>query len=329
MKMNYSNLILLTAFVFMSGCSKNKNKPEWLPAYLESELLEIASPEAGYLKVLSVNRGQLVKEGDALFELDDTALEFDRESAAALAEASAARLADAREGLRPDEIAVLVAEMEEASAALKLATKELERTRKLFTGGASTQAQLDQAESVFTQAKEAVHLLEARLRLAHEGSRTFQQKALADELYSAESKAALADWYASQSKQNAPVAAFVQDTLYQKGEWVPASNPVVLLRPADLLRVRFFLSSRQLAGFHLNDTVEVLLSGRDDPITAIVERVSDSPEYTPPVIFSSEQSAKLVFLVEARLSQEWARKLHPGQPVLVRLKNTFASPDPY
>jgi HlyD family secretion protein len=38
------------------------------------------------------------------------------------------------------------------------------------------------------------------------------------------------------------------------------------------------------------------------------------------VIYSRESRAKLVFLVEARPSKADAPKLHPGQPVDVRLK---------
>jgi HlyD family secretion protein len=37
------------------------------------------------------------------------------------------------------------------------------------------------------------------------------------------------------------------------------------------------------------------------------------------VIFSRENRAKLVFLVEARPATDEATRLHPGQPVEVRL----------
>ncbi|MFP4906347.1 secretion protein HlyD, partial [Paraburkholderia sp. BR14261] len=43
-------------------------------------------------------------------------------------------------------------------------------------------------------------------------------------------------------------------------------------------------------------------------------------EYTPPVIYSNENRAKLVFMIEARPSAEDAVKLHPGQPVEVTLQ---------
>jgi HlyD family secretion protein len=51
-----------------------------------------------------------------------------------------------------------------------------------------------------------------------------------------------------------------------------------------------------------------------------VSFISPQAEYTPPVIYSQQERAKLVFLVEARPAPEDAAKLHPGQPLEVRLQ---------
>ena len=311
--------------VFAFGCSKKTDSSEWLPAYLESESLEVASPGAGYLKRLSVHRGQSVKAGQALFEIDPTVQELNQAAAVALAEASSERLADAQQGLRPEEINVLLAEQERAKASLSLATKERDRVAMLLAKNAATQAALDLAENAVTQAQQAGQELQAQLRLAQLGAREFQQKALKQESQSTQASLDLAQWQLARTEQSAPVDAIVQNTLYQPGEWVATASPVVLLRPSDLMRVRFFLTSQQLEKLQLGDPIDFRLNHDSTPITAIVERVSDTPEYTPPVIFSREQSAKLVFLVEARLSSDWARKLHPGQPVSVRLPQSKAS----
>jgi HlyD family secretion protein len=51
-----------------------------------------------------------------------------------------------------------------------------------------------------------------------------------------------------------------------------------------------------------------------------VSFISTQAEFTPPVIYSRQERAKLVFLVEARAAPEEAVKLHPGQPVEVRFQ---------
>jgi HlyD family secretion protein len=55
-------------------------------------------------------------------------------------------------------------------------------------------------------------------------------------------------------------------------------------------------------------------------VPATVSYIATEPEYTPPVIYSNETRAKLVFMVEARPSVENAGRLRPGQPVAVTLK---------
>ena len=50
-----------------------------------------------------------------------------------------------------------------------------------------------------------------------------------------------------------------------------------------------------------------------------VTYISNEAEYTPPVIYSNATRSKLVFMVEGRPSEQDATKLHPGQPVSVRL----------
>ena len=52
-------------------------------------------------------------------------------------------------------------------------------------------------------------------------------------------------------------------------------------------------------------------------VTARVSFISRTAEYTPPVIYSTEERSKLVFLIEARPDE--AERLRVGQPVSVAL----------
>ena len=55
-------------------------------------------------------------------------------------------------------------------------------------------------------------------------------------------------------------------------------------------------------------------------LSATLTYVSTEAEYTPPIIYSNETRAKLVFLVEARPAVDAAPRLRPGQPVTVTLQ---------
>jgi len=65
--------------------------------------------------------------------------------------------------------------------------------------------------------------------------------------------------------------------------------------------------------------VAILVDGVRDPFIGTVSFISPQAEYTPPVIYSQESRSKLVFMIEAIFDEQTSAKLHPGQPVDVRL----------
>ena len=63
----------------------------------------------------------------------------------------------------------------------------------------------------------------------------------------------------------------------------------------------------------------VACDGCAAPVAATIAFIADRAEFTPPVLYSKENRAKLVYLVEAKPAPADAAKLHPGQPVDVTL----------
>jgi HlyD family secretion protein len=145
-----------------------------------------------------------------------------------------------------------------------------------------------------------------------------------DEIRAADAEAAAAraaltqaDWRLRQRAVVAPAAATVVDTLFVQGEWVPAGAPVVSMLPPGNVKVRFFVPETKVMAVKVGQPVSVTCDGCAAPMEAKVTYVASQAEYTPPVIYSRDNRAKLVFLVEARAS---GAQLRPGQPVDVVLK---------
>ena len=128
-----------------------------------------------------------------------------------------------------------------------------------------------------------------------------------------------ARWSYDQKQQFAPTNALVQDTLYRAGEWVAAGSPVVELLPPGNLKVRFFVPEAVLPVIKPGETVSVTFDGGSQPRTATVNFISTEAEFTPPVIYSRENRARLVYMVEAKFPAADAADLRPGQPVDVQL----------
>ncbi|MGH8030637.1 MAG: HlyD family efflux transporter periplasmic adaptor subunit, partial [Arenimonas sp.] len=83
--------------------------------------------------------------------------------------------------------------------------------------------------------------------------------------------------------------------------------------------VRFFVPEPRLASVKVGQAVQVWRDGADAPVEATISFIAPRAEFTPPVIYSQQARAKLVFLVEARPALADAAALHPGQPVDVSI----------
>jgi HlyD family secretion protein len=114
-----------------------------------------------------------------------------------------------------------------------------------------------------------------------------------------------------------PADGTIQQIYYRPGETVPGGRPVIALLPPGNLKIRFFAAEGELPGLKYGDNVTVNCDGCDKDLTAKVSFIARSAEYTPPVIYSLDERAKLVFLIEAR--PEHPHKFRVGQPVSVTL----------
>jgi HlyD family secretion protein len=308
-------IAIILSVLSLAACGKT-GAPTW-QGYVEGEYVRVASPEAGSLQALRVERGETVAQGAPLFVLESgNEASLRREAAQRVLQADA-RLADLEKGRRREEIAAIEAQHARARAALDLARANLARQEKLMAAGFVSQAVLDEAQAAVDQAAAQAAELVAQLKVARLAARPDEIAAARAEAQAARAALAQAQWRLDQKAVAAPVAGAVQDRLYLPGEFVPAGSPVVVLLPPDNLKLRFFVGETDLAGIRPGQTVRASCDGCGAEIAATVRFVSTQAEYTPPVIYSRENRAKLVYMVEAGVTAKDASRLHVGQPIEV------------
>jgi HlyD family secretion protein len=302
----------------LAACSKPADN-SW-QGYIEGEYVMLASPAAGQLQKLYVRRGDKVDLNKPLFALEQESERAARLQAEEQLKSAAARLENLRAGRRAPAVESLRAAVTQAKAALALSSSQLAPQPELFNGGFIAQAVLDQAQSAHARAAAVLTGAEAQLRTALQPlGREDERKAAEGDVAAARAAVAQAEWRLEQKSIAAPVAGLVQDTFFAEGEWVPAGKPVVSLLPPGNVKARFYVSETVLGSLQVGRPLEIRCDGCPAPIEAKVSYLSSQAEYTPPVLYSRESRAKLLFLVEARLVPGGAA-LHPGQPVDVRLK---------
>jgi HlyD family secretion protein len=168
--------------------------------------------------------------------------------------------------------------------------RNLERARDLLKTNAGTQKAHDDAQQALREAEARLNSAKTRL---------------------------------GRRKVASPATGTIQQIYFRPGEMVPAGRPVVALLPPGNVKIRFFVAEAVLPTISLGDTVTVRCDGCAPDLAARVSFISRTAEYTPPVIYSLEERAKLVFLIEAR--PQHPENLRVGQPVSVLLTTAQAA----
>ncbi|HEX7618761.1 MAG TPA: HlyD family efflux transporter periplasmic adaptor subunit [Verrucomicrobiae bacterium] len=319
--MKTSSILTLSACalaaVLLAGCSGNSSGA--FQGYVEGEYVYVAAPLGGALTNLAVARGDSVKAGQLLFELErGSEVAAVQQAEKNLAQAKS-QLEDLTKGKRPTEIASLEAQLERAKVNLKLSGDQLARREQLGTTDVVSREELDQARAKRDADKAQADQLAADLETARLGGREDAVRAAQAAVASQTAALDKAKWSFDQKQQFAPTNAFVQGTLYRQGEWVAAGNPVVVVLPPANLKVRFFVPETLLAKIKTGQSVQVSFDGSAKSYSATVNYISTQAEFTPPVLYNRENRTKLVYMIEAKFLPADAADLRPGQPVDLKI----------
>jgi HlyD family secretion protein len=316
--MRFSTLCMCGAAFVIAACSKHE--PARWQGYAEGEYVYLSSSQSGTLTHLEVARGQTVVANAPAFALDSVEEAAARDEALHRLAAAQKQLADLQTGKRPPEVRVTEAQLAQAEANAHKAALQLTRDEAQLRAGGIAQAQLDDSRAQAASTAAQVRELQNQVRVANLPGRVAQIAAQAAEVEASRASLAQAQWRLDQKRVNVPSGGLVYDTLFRVGEWVQAGNPVVQFLPPQNVKVRFFVPETVVGSLSPGRKVNVRCDGCAADVPATITWISNAAEYTPPVIYSNENRAKLVFMIEAHPSAQDAVKLHPGQPVEVTLQ---------
>jgi HlyD family secretion protein len=311
----YSPTLLI---LFLAACGPSGERP--LQGYIEGEYMRVGAPFAGTLQQLSVQRGDQVASNAPLFALERENELAARKQAEEQLRSALARLENMKTGKRAPEVQNVEEQLRQAQAARELSAANFKRQESLFKSGFISSAALDDVRTRLKSDEALVEQLKAAVATAKlPGGRPDEIRAAQAEADAARQALAQADWRLGQRAVAAPQAGRVNDTYYVVGDFVPAGSPVVSLLPMANVKLRFYVPEPMLGRLRAGQTVSFTCDGCAGTMSATISFIADRAEFTPPVLYSKENRAKLVFLVEARPASEVAPKLNPGQPVDVTL----------
>ena len=220
--------------------------------------IELASKVMGKVLWIGVEKGDFVKQGQELVRLEDDEYQAQLlQSKGALANLQA-KLAEAVNGSRPEEIAQANANVESARADLENARITLERTRRLSGQGVVPKQSLDDAQAKYDSALAKLNSLQKAYELVKLGPRQEQVDALRGQVEQARGAVAYAQTNLDNTIIRAPVTGTILERNVEKGEFVTtgfvgdkgAKGYVVSLADLNDLEVELDISQNDFAKLH-------------------------------------------------------------------------------
>jgi HlyD family secretion protein len=314
--MRQTSLLTATAALAICGACAKPGPPTY-QGYVEGEFVHIAAGTGGRLERLFVHRGQTIDAGAPLFQLEARQEAAAVHQADATAAAARAQLADLQTGKRRPELDVIRAQREQAVIAEQQSASQLQRDTAQFEAGGIARAQVDESRARHDVDAARVRELTEQVVVSEQAARPEQVRAQASQIAAADAAREQTRSRLEDKRLTAIQPGLIVDTLFREGEWIPPGAPVVRLLPPTNIKIRFFAQEPSLSQFPVGTTLAIHCDGCPTDVVATVTYVSTEPEFTPPIIYSNETRAKLVFMIEARPTDDGVRVLRPGLPVTV------------
>ena len=217
--------------------------------------IELAAKVVGKVAWIGVDKGDKVREGQALVRLEDDEYRAHLLEAQGQLNNLKAHLAELDHGSRPEEIARAKADLAQARANLENARVTLDRTRPLAGEGVLSKQALDDAQAKYDAAAASAASLENAYELVRIGPRQEEIDAMRAQVRQAQGTADYAQTQLDNTVIRAPVSGTILERNVEKGEFVTtgfvgdrgAKGYVVSLADLNDLQVELDISQNDFA----------------------------------------------------------------------------------
>lgn len=273
-------LLFLGLFILiLSACNEEENKS--FSGYIDTDLVYLSADLGGRLTDLAVSKGQLVKENQFLFKLEQTNEHYNVKMSQLNTKA-------------------LLAQRQQILIQLNYNKINYHRIIEMRKQNAASQNDLDLARSQLDISKQQIADIDVKINS--------NQIEVADQ-----------KWRMTRKENVAPQQGIIFDTYYTQGEYVQAAAPVLSLITKNNIKAIFFVPEKYLSQLRLNEHIKIRTDQNDHFATGHISYISNIAEYTPPIIYSREERQRLVFRIETLIDSPDLEKIHLGQPVTLEL----------
>jgi HlyD family secretion protein len=312
-------LILVLRFVVFR--STNDASVILASGTVEATQADLGFQMPGRIEQIDAHEGDVVEQSARLAWLDRTELQARKVAAEAQVDAARATLRELETGSRSEEIAQARSALAAAEQNLTNATRDFERTTRLFEGGAVSRQVLDHQETALEIAQSEYDRAREQLQMVETGPRVERIAAQRAIVAQARAAAAQIDAALNNALIVAPFDGLVTVRHREPGEVVPAGAPVLTIINPDDRWVRIYIRQDQVGRVAIGQSATITAdSYRDREYQGRVVFIASEAEFTPRNVQTTAERVKLVYRVKVQITADESFDLKPGLAADVRLE---------
>jgi HlyD family secretion protein len=272
--------LVLAGIVGLSVWYLARPQPLVVQGEADATRIDIAARVSGRIGQRPVERGQNVKAGQLLFEIDNPELIAKWRQAQAGVDVAKAQLANILAGSRAEVIAQRKAEFESAQANFELAQRTYDRIKELAGSGNAPLQRLDEVTNSLEVAKRD----QDRAKLAYDeavNGATKEEREIAEaSVVKAQASVDTIKADVDELVVKAPIAAQVYQIGAEVGEYVSPGVPLLSLVDLSDVWLRFNLREDLAKGLKVGDRITMRAPALgDQQITAEIKLIETRGEY--------------------------------------------------
>lgn len=281
---------------------------------IETTTVGVGFKIPGHVTARLVSEGDVIRQGQAVAQLETADLTLAVAQARAERAAAAANLAELRHGSRQQEVAAAQAVVRRAAADKDNAAVENQRMQALYAMAAIPARERDRADTAYADASARYDEAAQQLQLVQEGPRQEQIDAAAARLQQAEEQVKLAETRLAYAQITSPVDGVVLSENIQPGEYVSPGTPVVTVGDLGHVWLKAYVSETDLGRVKLGQKVNITTDTYPGKVyPGYISFISSEAEFTPKTIQTPQERVKLVYRIKINIDNA-AQELKPGMP---------------
>lgn len=218
---------------------------EILQGEIEAKTVNVSSKIPGRITRLAVEKGQFVKKGDLLAELDTPELSAKQEQVLAKIDAASAVQEKVYNGSRQEAVLAAKSKMEEAKAGYEISKKTDLRLQNLYKEGVISAQKADESKARLQASYNLYLAAKSAYEMLANGNRYEDKEVARASVNQAKGALKEIDSYLKENKLIAPIDGEVSEISAEEGELAGTGYPIVVLND----------SSKMWATFNVRETL--------------------------------------------------------------------------